>query len=104
MFQDIQAFQHLQNLHSGVGFHIPHANHKDWLNKEHHCYPSHHWWVVIRCWQRTRNFSVVEIERPLISAVTSAETEANMNRYRPWAGSQGDGYQPYDDQLFWDHG
>lgn len=43
MFQDIQAFQHLQNLHSGVGFHIPHANHKDWLNKEHHCYPSHHW-------------------------------------------------------------
>lgn len=40
MFSDIT---HFQNLHSGVGFTIPHANHKNWLNKEHHCYPSHHW-------------------------------------------------------------
>ena len=25
-------------------------------------------------------------------------------RYRPWAHGQGDGYMPYDNQLFWDHG
>ena len=33
-----------------------------------------------------------------------AACKAHHHWYRPWAHGQGDGYMPYDNQLFWDHG